>query len=745
MEENTPFIELKKVSKYYSNANNVSMGLHQISIKMNINEIIAITGQSGSGKSTFLNVVSKVDSYEDGELYFNGKATSYFSQEDDESFRRNNVGFIFQNYNLVDSYTVKQNVMLPLLIQGKTVAEASTEALKIIERVGLKDRENHRGTKLSGGEKQRCVIARALASDSKILACDEPTGNLDSKTSKEIIDLLYEVSKDRLLLIVTHNFDEVADIATRNIEFSDGEIIRDTKLKDVEHSDFLPVDTESKDNKLLKNVQFKLAFQNLIKTPKKTTLSFIVLLFASIFAALVCIAYSVFLDSLDNEKYYYYDQKGTVDEDRNVISKVDDSPIDLDNLANTLGIDKNQLYEYSDYEEKHYDLNITSKNFVGDIDFGEVYIQNHIPKWINTYCGKQELSGNDEIFILTSGMDFREYCSLVGKTINISLNDEQTSHTFKVKGMGLNEYTGNTVFYFSNRKYYDQNIYDNLKTDADISAFDNNNNIICNYHTINVVDNVDHKLKDHILYINTPSVPMFESYKERFVLAKPEFSLITEPYYEHSNPFLMNNISFDFTLVESGIISLSMTKNTYENIINTCCRKVSIYSLSENEIKKKLKNTDYVYSNIKTSSHQADPIGIYLSKILMFIVIVVGIVIIYFITYFVLGRVYKSKNRDYTILRTLGVSKKQMAKIVRYELLYMSLLCLIIIFVVEKLIPSTSTNQVLVATRNVKFIEFILFSILFVLFAIKIGQRFNKLLFNNTVNKTLKKEETQND
>ena len=188
-------LELKNVSKYY-NANGITnLGLRNINLKLHRNEIVAITGDSGSGKSTLLNVLSKIDSFDEGEIYYRGNETSYFSINDMDDFRKNKVGFIFQNYNIIDSYTVLENVMVPLLLKGKSRREAKEEAKHYLEKVGLSKKLKNRGSKLSGGEKQRCVIARALASDCEILACDEPTGNLDSKTGEEIINLLKEVSK----------------------------------------------------------------------------------------------------------------------------------------------------------------------------------------------------------------------------------------------------------------------------------------------------------------------------------------------------------------------------------------------------------------------------------------------------------------------------------------------------------------------------------------------------------------------
>ena len=251
-------IELKNVSKFYSDNNNVTVGLRNVSIKLNKGEFVAITGDSGSGKSTLLNVISSIDTYDEGEIFYYGNETFYFNQNDSDVFRKNNVSFIFQKYNIVDSYTVLQNVMLPLLIKGKTEDEAKTKALEIIKRVGLEHRVNNKGAKLSGGEKQRCVIARALATDAPILACDEPTGNLDKKTSEEIIKLIKEVSNDKLVLIVTHDYESIKDICTRKIKLSDGEIIEDITFKvgvEEEKKDLLLVDSKPKTKTL-----FKLSF-----------------------------------------------------------------------------------------------------------------------------------------------------------------------------------------------------------------------------------------------------------------------------------------------------------------------------------------------------------------------------------------------------------------------------------------------------------------------------------------------------
>ena len=224
-------LTLKDIGKIYVSDGNVAVGIRGVNLLLDRGEFVAITGKSGSGKSTLLNVISGMDSYEEGELYIEGQPTSHYLQPEWEEYRQKYISFIFQDYNIIESFSVLQNVELALMhIEDK--AQRRARALELISRVGLSSHIKQKGSKLSGGQKQRTVIARALAKDSPIILADEPTGNLDSATSKEIIELLREVSRDKLLIVVTHNFEQVQEHATRHIRIFDGGVESDHIIRE---------------------------------------------------------------------------------------------------------------------------------------------------------------------------------------------------------------------------------------------------------------------------------------------------------------------------------------------------------------------------------------------------------------------------------------------------------------------------------------------------------------------------------
>ena len=226
-------IRLDNVSKYYYNKGIITSGFNKVNLELNKGEFVVITGESGSGKSTLLNVISGLDTYEEGEMYINGQETSHYTEQDFENYRNKYIGNIFQNFNLVNSYTTYQNIELVLLINGYTKDEAKVKVDEILKKVNLEEFANTKVSKLSGGQKQRVAIARAIAKETDIIVADEPTGNLDSKSAESVIKLLSEIAKDKLIVVVTHNYDQFEAYATRRIKMNDGRISEDEIIKKV--------------------------------------------------------------------------------------------------------------------------------------------------------------------------------------------------------------------------------------------------------------------------------------------------------------------------------------------------------------------------------------------------------------------------------------------------------------------------------------------------------------------------------
>lgn len=223
-------LRLESLSKYYTSAAGVVMGLTGINLSFSVGEFVAVTGESGSGKSTMAHVLGGIIPYESGELYVCGKPTSHYDAADWEKYRRDMIGFISQNYGILTGNTVLENVSVALRLGGMDKDAANARALELLEEVELSDMRSRRAGKLSSGQKQRLAIARALAKPSRILIADEPTGNLDRENSDKVISLLKRASRDRLVILITHEFEEARDVATRRIELADGVVVTDAAL-----------------------------------------------------------------------------------------------------------------------------------------------------------------------------------------------------------------------------------------------------------------------------------------------------------------------------------------------------------------------------------------------------------------------------------------------------------------------------------------------------------------------------------
>lgn len=261
-------LELKKINKSYKTGDFVQHALKDVSLEFRKSEFVSILGPSGSGKTTLLNIIGGLDRYDKGDLIINNKSTKKFTDKDWDSYRNNCVGFIFQSYNLIGHISILDNVEMSLTLSGVGAKEKKERALEALDRVGLKEHAHKKPNQLSGGQMQRVAIARSLVNNPDIILADEPTGALDSKTSKQIMNLIKEIAKDKLVIMVTHNAELAHEYSTRIIEFKDGKLISDSNpiTKEEKNEDTISI----KKTSMSFLTALKLSYNN-IKTKKGRT------------------------------------------------------------------------------------------------------------------------------------------------------------------------------------------------------------------------------------------------------------------------------------------------------------------------------------------------------------------------------------------------------------------------------------------------------------------------------------------
>ncbi|MDD4547647.1 MAG: ABC transporter ATP-binding protein/permease [Bacilli bacterium] len=263
-------LELKKIKKSYTTGSFTQHALKSLTLKFRKSEFVAILGPSGSGKTTLLNIVGGLDRYDSGDLIINGKSTKDFKNEDWDAYRNNCIGFVFQSYNLISHISVLDNVEMGMTLSGISASKRRKKATEVLKKVGLKDHMHKKPNQLSGGQMQRVAIARALANDPDIILADEPTGALDSTTSIQIMDLIKEIAKDKLVIMVTHNSKLAHDYSNRIVELKDGELLTD--------SNPITEDDEQKEYNIRKTsmnflTALKLSFNNIITKKGRTLLT----------------------------------------------------------------------------------------------------------------------------------------------------------------------------------------------------------------------------------------------------------------------------------------------------------------------------------------------------------------------------------------------------------------------------------------------------------------------------------------
>lgn len=266
-------LKLTNLNKNYYVADITVRALKNINLSLRENEFVSVLGPSGSGKTTLLNIIGGLDHYDSGDLIINGRQTKDFKEKDWNIYRNHRIGFIFQSYNLIPHQTVLSNVELALTIAGLSKEERIKKAKNALDKVGLSDQYYKKPNQLSGGQSQRVAIARALVNDPEILLADEPTGALDTVTSKQIMDLIKEVAKDKLVIMVTHNPLLAEEYSTRIINLLDGEIVSDSMPYDFKIEKAVKNKSDNEKAKMTWWTTFKLSIQNLLSKSNRTILT----------------------------------------------------------------------------------------------------------------------------------------------------------------------------------------------------------------------------------------------------------------------------------------------------------------------------------------------------------------------------------------------------------------------------------------------------------------------------------------
>lgn len=388
-------LELKKITKVYEVADSKQKALNKIDIKFRQNEFVSILGPSGSGKTTLLNIIGGLDSYTSGDLIINGISTKEYSDRDWDTYRNHRIGFVFQSYNLIPHQTALQNVELALTLSGIGKEERRKKSIAVLKKVGLEKQMYKRPNQMSGGQMQRIAIARALVNDPDILLADEPTGALDSETSLQIMDLLSEIAKDRLVIMVTHNPELAVNYSTRIVKLLDGEITDDSNPFNGEEEITEPKNKKKKTSKTSMNFKtaFSLSLNNLMTKKGRT--------FLTAFAGSIGIIGIALILSLSNgiQEYINKTEEETLSSYPLTISK---ESVDMSAMLESLAGNQ-EVEEYNDDK-------IHSVNIMGDIFTSMTF---EITK-NNTKDFKEYLESDKT--------DIKDYVSDIQYTYNITMN-----------------------------------------------------------------------------------------------------------------------------------------------------------------------------------------------------------------------------------------------------------------------------------------------------------------------------------
>lgn len=396
-------LQLKNIVKTYTTGDTEVHALKGVSINFRPNEFVSILGQSGCGKTTLLNIVGGLDQYTSGDLVIKGKSTKKYKDRDWDAYRNHSIGFVFQSYNLIMHQTVLQNVELALTLSGVSKADRRRRAKEVLEKVGLGDQMRKKPNQMSGGQMQRVAIARALINDPEILLADEPTGALDTETSVQIMELLKEIAKDRLVIMVTHNPDLANEYSTRIVKLLDGKVIDDSAPytdEEIEKEQYEELDHKSLKHKRMSYfTALNLSFNNLLTKKGRTILT-------AFAGSIGIIGIALILSLSDGFRNYI---KG-VEEDT-----LSTYPLEItDETVDSSAMMTAMMGNVQPNEQKH--------------DMDKVYSNDFVGNYINTLMGEvkvNDMKSFKKFIEEGDGQKIKDYTSDIKYTYGIEVNAYQ--------------------------------------------------------------------------------------------------------------------------------------------------------------------------------------------------------------------------------------------------------------------------------------------------------------------------------
>ncbi len=736
-------ILLKNVSKYYYSKGVIATGFSKVNLEFKIGEFVAITGESGSGKSTLLNVISGLDSYEEGEMYINGEETSHYTEKDFEDYRRKYIGNIFQSFNLVNSYTVYQNIELVLLLNGAKKKDIKKKVLELIKQVDLYRFRNTKVSKLSGGQKQRVAIARALAKNTPIIIADEPTGNLDSKSATGIIKLLSEIAKDKLVIIVTHNYEQVENYVTRKIKMHDGKILEDKIIKEV--------NIESSNNNNAINYQ-NITFLNKIRLGLRNTFNIIpkfVLLFAVYLFVVVALMseYAAFKKEEHQASIEGYNSVfNDYSPNRIVVNKKDRTAFSDDdfnkilNNKNVVKLEKNDVM-VDDYIE-----------FTNDKDFYVTAVGHSLSSFdLELSVGRMPENDNE---IIITGYKNDYYLSTLKDEImntdlywrNYSFLDKNTK--IRIVGISYVDYE----YQNDNHVYLSEKLLNKIMTEK-LTTFNDTRILFMNNYYESSPYNSYFKLVPNSRVPSGKAIINSElrwSCEYENCINKKLKIEVSNIYYEDTmeltiaNTYDKNNINsllgpIDYNLYSGSVF---INDNDYQKLYNRGVYQVSIYTTDDlvtKDVASELEKMGFNPLVIKDTLYNE---GSQIIRIAKTIVTIMLVGTLFFISYFIIKIILKSRNVYFSTIRMLGGSKKVSKQLLIIELLTVTNLVYLLFtgFVYLNKINILNVSFVNDMANYLKLGDYIILYLILIGMSYLISLKYAKKLFKDTVIKTLREE-----